>query len=392
MRKSTHSNQRGISVIVAVAAGLLFLSSGVAFAQTNSMNHEDMNHDSMDMGNMEMDGENDESMDMDDMEMSSEHDAMSHASMNKDSVTQDDTHHGDTNHGSMDMGGMKMDGKNHESMDMKDMKMPQEHASMNHDSMPLQQSGESTVSNPVHVHAQAEECDPPTKNDPNSGAPACWPDPIMDQMLFGKVLVDQLELGFGDNANTYAWEADAWYGSDYNKVWFKTESEGLQDGGGEAAELQALYSHLISPFFDVQAGLRYDIEPGPRSGRSFAVLGVQGLAPYWFETDTALFISEDGDVSFRGEFEYELLFTQRLILTPKFEFAIAAQDVPAYGIGSGLTSTELGLRLRYEIEREFAPYIGVSYEQTYGDTKEFALTAGEETSRTVFVAGIRVWF
>src|SRR5699024_11259214 len=126
--------------------------------------------------------------------------------------------------------------------------------------------------------------------------------------------------------------------------------------------------------------------------RGFAVLGVQGLAPYWFETDTTLFVSDDGDVSFRGEFEYELLFTQRLILTPSFEFTLAAQDVPEYGIGSGLTSTEIGLRLRYEIQREFAPYIGLSYEQLYGDTKDFAEAAGEKTSSTAFVVGVRVWF
>ncbi|HET9679843.1 MAG TPA: copper resistance protein B, partial [Gammaproteobacteria bacterium] len=126
--------------------------------------------------------------------------------------------------------------------------------------------------------------------------------------------------------------------------------------------------------------------------RAFAVLGLQGLAPYWFETDTALFISEEGDISFRGEFEYELLFTQRLILTPQLEFTLAAQDVPEYDIGSGLTRIEIGLRLRYEIQREFAPYIGISYEQLYGGTKAIAIAADEKTSRTTFVLGIRAWF
>ncbi len=239
------------------------------------------------------------------------------------------------------------------------------------------------------AHAQ-NDCEPPVKTDPTTGAPACWPDPVMDQEPFGKVLIDQLELGFADDTDSYSWEADAWYGDDYDKIWFKTEGEGLQDGDVEAAEVQLLYSHLISPFFDIQAGLRYDIRPDP--GRGYVVLGLQGLAPYWFETDTALFFSEDGDASFRGELEYELLFTQRLILTPQFEFTLAAQDVPEYGVGSGLTSTELGLRLRYEIKREFAPYIGVSYEQLYGDTKDFAEAEGEETSSTAFVVGIRAWF
>ncbi|MDN5937465.1 MAG: copper resistance protein B, partial [Salinisphaera sp.] len=110
------------------------------------------------------------------------------------------------------------------------------------------------------------------------------------------------------------------------------------------------------------------------------------------ETDTALFLSEDGDLSFRGEFTYDLLFTQRLILTPRLEFTLAAQDVSEYGIGSGLSRTEMGLRLRYEIVREFAPYIGVTYEQRYGQTREFAEAAGDDDSRTALVVGIRAWF
>lgn len=239
--------------------------------------------------------------------------------------------------------------------------------------------------------AQAQNvCAPPVKIDPTTGAPACWPDPVMDQQTFGKVLIERLELGFADGTNNYAWEAEAWYGNDYNKIWFKTEGEGLQDGAVEAAEIQLLYSRLISPFFDLQLGLRYDIEPAP--GRGFAVLGLQGTAPYGFETDTAVFVSEDGDVSLRAEFEYELLLTQRLILTPQFEFSVAAQDVPDYGIGSGLTSTEFGLQLRYEIQREFAPYIGVRYKQLYGETRDFAEAECEDPSRTAFVIGIRAWF
>lgn len=239
------------------------------------------------------------------------------------------------------------------------------------------------------AHAE-DDCEPPIEIAPATGAPACWPDPVMDQELYGKFLIDQLELSFADDTDGYSWEVDAWYGNDYNKIWFESEREGLQNGKVETAEVQVLYSRLISPFFDIQAGLRYNIEPQPRRG--FAVLALQGLAPYWFEVDTELFVSEDGNVSLRGEFEYELLFTQRLILTPELELTLAAQEVPKYGIGSGLTRTAIGLRLRYAIQREFAPYIGVSYEQTYGDTKDFAEAAGVQTSRTAFVVGIRAWF
>lgn len=238
--------------------------------------------------------------------------------------------------------------------------------------------------------AQAIDCDPPLKIEPATGAPACWPEPVMDQKPYGKVLVDRLEFGFADEVDSYTWDAQAWYGDDYDKLWIKTEGEGVQGDRIEDAEIQALYSHLISPFWNVQAGLRYDIRPDP--GRSHAVFGFQGLAPYWFEIDQALFVSEDGDVSFRGEFEYELLFTQRLILSPRLEINLAAQDVPEYGIGSGLNSTEMGLRLRYHIARELAPYIGVSYEQKYGETKDIAEREGESTSTTSFVVGVRAWF
>ena len=147
---------------------------------------------------------------------------------------------------------------------------------------------------------------------------------------------------------------------------------------------------MISPFFGAQAGIRYDTNPG--ADRAFAVLGIQGLAPYWFESDTAFFVSEDGDVSFRGEFEYELLLTQRLVLQPRLEFSASANDVPEYGLGQGINNTEMGLRLRYEIKREFAPYIGVRWEQLYGETKDIARRAGENTSNTSFVVGIRAWY
>ncbi|MES1933959.1 copper resistance B [Salinisphaera shabanensis T35B1] len=227
--------------------------------------------------------------------------------------------------------------------------------------------------------------------DPNSGAPLNWKKPIHDQQVHKFFLIDRLEYGDVDGTNNYLWDAQGWIGGDYNKLWLKTEGEGPMRGGSpEDTEFQALYNRTITPFWSAQAGLRYDVNPNP--DRGFAVLGLQGLAPYWFESDTALFVSEDGDVSFRGEFEYELLLTQRLILQPRLEFNAAAQDVPEYGIGSGLNNTEMGVRLRYEIRREFAPYIGVRWEQTYGDTKDMARAEGEPTSSTAFVIGLRAWY
>lgn len=227
--------------------------------------------------------------------------------------------------------------------------------------------------------------------EPRSGAPKEWPYGFMDKKPFGMALIDRLEYGDGEGPNTYLWDAQGWYGGDYNKFWWKTEGEGPTHGGGpEDTEFQALYNRTISPFWGAQAGIRYDTNPG--EDRGFAVLGIQGLAPYWFESDTALFVSEDGDVSFRGEFEYELLLTQRLILQPRLELNASANDVPEYGLGQGINNTEMGLRLRYEIKREFAPYIGVRWEQLYGETKDIAQRAGENTSNTSFVVGIRAWY
>ncbi len=154
--------------------------------------------------------------------------------------------------------------------------------------------------------------------------------------------------------------------------------------------MQVLYSRFIAPFWDLQAGVRYDFRPNP--SRSFAVLGVEGLAPYWFEFEAAGFISDDGDVSARVEAEYEILFTQRLIAQPLLEVNLAAQDVEELGIGSGFTDIELGLRLRYEIRREFAPYIGLAWTRRLGNTADFARDEGEDVGDLAVVAGVRLWF
>ena len=202
---------------------------------------------------------------------------------------------------------------------------------------------------------------------------------------------DRFEYQSNDGNGLYLWDAQGWYGTDFNKFWFKTEGEFLPDQNKtKDAQLQLLYSRAITSFFDLQAGVRHDFKPDP--SRSFAVLGVQGLAPYWFEVDVATFLSDDGDVSARMEAEYELLLTQRLIAQPRFETNLALQDVEEAGVGSGINNIELGLRLRYEIKREFAPYVGVSWSKLTGDTKDMAQDEGEDTDTVSFVTGIRFWF
>jgi copper resistance protein B len=203
-----------------------------------------------------------------------------------------------------------------------------------------------------------------------------------------RATVDRLETPADGDRDGFVWDAQAWYGGDVHKLWIKSEGEGSFDETAADAEVQALWSRAVTPWFDVQAGLRHDFQSGPE--RSYLVLGLQGLAPYRIKVDAAAFVSDEGDVSGRLEAEYDLLVTQRLILQPRAEIGIAVQEVP--GLGSGIGDLEFGLRLRYALAREFAPYLGVQWERTFGDTADFARSAGEDTSDLFFVAGLHFWF
>ncbi len=204
------------------------------------------------------------------------------------------------------------------------------------------------------------------------------------------VMVNILELQSRKGEEGYRWEGEAWYGGDINRAVFKLKGEGDLNGALESAEFQALYARAIGPYCNLQAGVRYDIEPKP--SRGYATLGVEGLAPYWFKVGAALFVSNKGDVHGRLESHYDLNITQRLILQPRAEIDIAAQDVPELRLGSGLSSVEAELRLRYEIEREFAPYLGMSFERQTGATADVARAAGNPVSALRFVAGVRMFF
>ena len=208
-----------------------------------------------------------------------------------------------------------------------------------------------------------------------------------DDDIYSFILGDRLE--YQPNGDTWVWDAEGWIGGDYHKVWWKTQGDNVDGQIGEA-ELQLLYSRALLPFFDLQFGVRHDFEPQP--SRTFMVVGLQGLAPQWIELDVAAFISNEGDFSVRLELEYDLLLTQRLTIQPRIEFDLAAQEVAEQQVGKGLTGTELGLRLRYEVRREFAPYIGVTWRKTYGGTKTFLEAEDEKDDTVSFVAGVRFWF
>jgi copper resistance protein B len=204
------------------------------------------------------------------------------------------------------------------------------------------------------------------------------------------VLFNQFEAQSANGADELYWNGQAWYGGDINKIWLKTEGRSsLNNGDVEDAEIQALYSRAVAPYWNLQAGVRHDFKP---DSLDHAVIGIQGLAPYFFEVDMSAYLSTEGDVTARAELEYELLLTQRLILQPRIEANVSAQDIPDRQIGAGLNNIDAGVRLRYEIKRQFAPYIGVEWQGTFGDTKDFIETTGGDADRTVFVAGVRTWF
>jgi copper resistance protein B len=202
--------------------------------------------------------------------------------------------------------------------------------------------------------------------------------------------LDRLELRPDAGGDAYAWEGGFRWGGDIHRLALKSEGEGRTNGRLGEAELQALYSRAVTPYFDLQVGVRHDLRPGPQ--RTYATVGVEGLAPYWFDVDAALFVSDRGDVSARLQADYDLRITQRLILQPAAELTLAASDDVATGVGSGLSGAEAGLRLRYEIRREFAPYVGVHYERRFGRTADLARTAGEPAGETRIVLGVRTWF
>lgn len=210
-----------------------------------------------------------------------------------------------------------------------------------------------------------------------------------DDPTLYKFMLDELEVRDTDSGQPLVWEGQGWIGKDLSKFWFKFEGERLE-GRTEEMEVQALYSMAIDPFWDLQLGLRHDTQPGPN--KDWAVIGVQGLAPYLFETDLALFIDDSGNTALRLEAEYELLFTQRLILSPEIEINLYGQNDPDRGVGSGLSDIEAGLRLRYEIKRELAPYVGINWRKLFSNSADFARAEGESTDDLSLVLGVRFWF
>ena len=210
--------------------------------------------------------------------------------------------------------------------------------------------------------------------------------PVHDNAFRAFVMADRLEYQSNDGDDKFVWDVFGYAGGDYNRLWIESEGEGLFDGDVGSADLQLLYSRAVTPYWNLQAGWRRTFEP---EELDYLVLSAVGLNVYWTGMDLDLYVSEDGDVSGAFEMEYDELFTQRLKLQPRLEFGFQFQDIEERNIGAGITDYEVGLRLRYEIVREFAPYVGISWAQPVFETADL-LPDSEDEGVLSGVLGVRM--
>jgi copper resistance protein B len=271
----------------------------------------------------------------------------------------------------------------------------------------------TTADRPTHAEsAQQKDADSPTP--PASPAlpegmtldqtldraaqppPTDYPDPIQDDELYAFTLFEQLEYRLSDDgADQLGWDAQGWIGYDYRRFVWKSEGEASFDGADEGeSENDFLYSQLVTPFWYAQAGAQYanEWDGGEYDDRVSGVVALQGLAPGMFEIDASLYLSQDADITLALEVEYDLRLTQRLVLQPRAEVGLSAQEVDNRSLGQGLTDTNLDLRLRYEIKREFAPYVGVRYRFLSGETRDLARSRGDDPEQTYLIFGVRMAF
>ena len=262
---------------------------------------------------------------------------------------------------------------------------------------PMISSGqtESAGSEQEHHQAHQEPSDLPPGIPPiiEEDRAAAFPDvdghTVHDNAVNYFVLFDQFEWQNGGGESAFSWDNKSWIGKDRDRFWFRTEGES-EDESLADAEAHFLYGRAIARWWDLVAGVRQDFRPGP--GRTWAAVGVQGLAPYWFEVEATAYVGESGRTQFRFETEYELLLTNRLILQPLVEMDIYGKSDPERGIGAGLSTLDAGLRLRYEFRREIAPYVGVQWSWKFSETADLAETAGEPVSGARLLLGLRMWF
>ena len=228
------------------------------------------------------------------------------------------------------------------------------------------------------------------RDGPMPGVPSDAAPPVMDRGIFAHAILNELEGRFNGGNPEFRWEGQGWVGTDYDKLWIKSEGTLQSNGALDDGQQQFLYARAMTTYFDVQGGLRSDIDSRPT--RNWAAFGIQGVAPYFFDIEVTGYASGEGHLAAKLEGSYDLLITQRLILQPQIEINLYSKADPARLIGAGFSDIDTGLRLRYEFDRKFAPYIGVVYEGKLGQTASLARQAGESTGDFRFVFGLRTWF
>ena len=211
---------------------------------------------------------------------------------------------------------------------------------------------------------------------------------MSDNAVFSMVMLDRLEGFDGLDSSGLNMDGSVWIGTDFNKLWLKAEAE--RSAGQSSGRAEVLWSHAVAAFWDLQTGVRHDFGGGP--SRQWAVLGVQGITPYWFNVEAAVYVGAAGRTAARARGEYTVRITQRAILTPEVEVNAYGKSDLARGIGTGFSDARLGLRLRYEIRREFAPYIGITWARKLGQTATLARQQNAARSERQIVAGVRLWF
>ena len=230
---------------------------------------------------------------------------------------------------------------------------------------------------------------PASKTEPSLGLEPGAMQPVMDQGIYAHAIFDQLEGRWNGSNTEFRWEGQGWAGTDYDKLWIKSEGT-LSKGAVDDGQDQFLYSRAITTYFDLQGGLRSDIDSRPT--RNWAAFGIQGLAPYFFDLEVTGFVSGEGHLAAKLEASYDVLMTQRLILQPQIELNVYSKADPARLVGAGFSDIDTGLRLRYEISRKFAPYIGFAYTQSFGETATFTRNNGGTVHNPRFVFGARIWY
>ena len=211
---------------------------------------------------------------------------------------------------------------------------------------------------------------------------------LADEHPFYALLGDRLE--YNEQANAGVFDLQAWYGTTFDRLVVKTEGD-FSEGSLEENQTDILWGHAVSAYWDTQAGVRLDYNKEGEN-RQWLAFGLQGLAPYWFELDMTAYVGERGNTAFTLEAEYELLLTQKLIIQPRAEITLYGKNDKQNELGSGLSSSAIGFRVRYEFTRQFAPYIGVEWSNKFGNTADYATSSGQSNNNTAFVAGIKFWF